>query len=231
MTYGLPLLAAAALACTAMPTTADAARSADRHVHGTADLVLAREGQRLTARFESPVFNLLGIEHAPQTPAQREAWQTVLTRLTSKEDPVLVPNRSARCALVGVSLSDPFADDAEHDEHDAEHEAHDEHAHDGEHEHESHEEHDGEHEHESHDEHDGEHEHEHESHDDHAGDDTDHGHTDLDVEYEFNCAQGDRLQEVEVRLFREFPGLERIDAIYIDNRKQVGATLGASSER
>jgi hypothetical protein len=156
-------------------------RSAEAHVHGTATLSLVRDGDSLTVRLETPVFNLTGFEHAPASQAQSQAWARVLQALREPGDRLLQPSRAARCSLVDVDIEDPFHGEAAPG---AEHAA-------------------------------GE----------------DHSHADLHASYRFVCDRPARLRAFEVTLFETFPGIERLDAVYLSRQRQTGGTLTASRPR
>jgi len=66
------------------------------HVHGTAELYVAVEGNNLTIEFRSPLANLLGFEHAPRTDAQRAAVKAMTAKLNKPETLFGVP-RAASC--------------------------------------------------------------------------------------------------------------------------------------
>ena len=119
-------------------SNSDVVRSAESHVHGGATLALALDGNQLIVELDSPLYNLLGFEHAPETEAQRRAVQDAESKL-SNADGMLGFNPEAGCepALMSedVHLFDGVEDhDDDHDDHnnhDNEHE--DEHAEDDDH--------------------------------------------------------------------------------------------------
>lgn len=202
-------------------------RSAKSHVHGIGKLSIVLDGAGLNMLLETPVFNLIGVEQAPATARERQAWAQALTTLREQGERLLRPNAAARCMLVDAELEDPFASDHAQQMQAAHHH---EHAHEPDH---------GEG-----DEHDEPAEPEPEpaapatdAHDAtaHAHDDPSHArapaHADLHVRYRFDCERAARLREIEVDLFAAFPGLERLDAIYLDRRRQTAATLTASDPR
>ena len=73
-----------------------AAHAADAHVHGTASLHVAVEGDRLTLEFASPLDNLVGFEHAPRNDKQKAAIQRMNERLREPER-LFVPTPEAAC--------------------------------------------------------------------------------------------------------------------------------------
>ena len=99
------------------------------HVHGTAELDVAKVGNELAIDFRSPAMNIVGFEHAPTTDAQRRALADVLEQLRSPEALFGVP-AAAGCevTLSRAERAGGHARDNEHGEH-GEHDEHD--GHDG----------------------------------------------------------------------------------------------------
>lgn len=62
--------------------------------------------------------------------------------------------------------------------------------------------------------------HDHESHDDEV-------HSEFDVHLAFYCANPGELRRVEIRLFEQFPGMERIQLQAITETRQIGGALTA----
>ncbi|HTQ76502.1 MAG TPA: DUF2796 domain-containing protein [Burkholderiales bacterium] len=54
-------------------------------------------------------------------------------------------------------------------------------------------------------------------------------HADLEAEFVFRCEVPERLRSVEVRLFRGFPNMQRIEAQLAGPKGQVAATLDSSN--
>ena len=78
----------------------------EAHVHGSATVLLAQDGNRLTLEFDSPLDNLLGFEHAPRTDKQKQAARALLD-LMQKPDTLLKLNADADCQLVSVKVNAP----------------------------------------------------------------------------------------------------------------------------
>ncbi len=70
----------------------------EAHVHGSATLLLAQDGSRLTLEFDSPLDNLLGFEHVPRSDKQKQAARALLD-LMQKPDSLLKLNAEADCQL------------------------------------------------------------------------------------------------------------------------------------
>ena len=155
------------------------------HVHGAAEIELAVEGSDVAVNFASPMYNLVGFEHAPRDAGDREAVAGARALL---DDPSNVVRLQADAACTVVELDVhwdmPTGGDEEH--------AHDEAAgHDAHHEHDAHDADDAhrEHEHDAHDADDAHHGDEHDAHDAHHDDehdvhDADAHHDDHDAHHE-----------------------------------------------
>ena len=57
------------------------------------------------------------------------------------------------------------------------------------------------------------------------------GHSDLHMAYEFECKNPEQLKEIEVRVFRQFPGFEKIDVQALFPSGQLGASLTPKKNR
>jgi len=104
-------------------------RSAESHVHGGAKLAIVSEGNNVTIEFETPIYNLLGFEYAPQTPTEKTRVIEAEKALSSPKN-LIKFNRHAKCAFQTptskVELFDDHADEDGHDEaHDEDHNEHD----------------------------------------------------------------------------------------------------------
>ncbi|WP_370277365.1 DUF2796 domain-containing protein [Pontibacterium sp.] len=122
-----------------------------------------------------------------------------------------------------------------HDDHHEEHASHEKHDdHDDHHAHKEHAKHDAhgkdEHDHAHHDKHDDHDDHhKHEEHAHHVGEEN--GHSDLSVHYYYQCSAPEKLNSLEVGLFKAFPALEKLNLQLITPRVQQGKTLTARSYR
>lgn len=79
------------------------------HVHGEAELNLVVDGQQLLVEFISPLENLLGFEHAPQTAEQKQAYQDLQQQLTDYRSLFTLTN--AECVQTEQHSEAPFADE------------------------------------------------------------------------------------------------------------------------
>lgn len=68
---------------------------------------------------------------------------------------------------------------------------------------------------------------------DHHGHDEEHqdrGHSEISAEYRFSCKNAKQLDSVSVDLMAQFPGIEKIDAMWITESKQGAVTLTSKNK-
>ena len=92
------ILAAFAALLAASPATAHGP-----HEHGAARLDVTVDGSTVSIDLESPLANALPFEHAPSTPAQREAVQNMAAAL-HRADKIFILPAAAQCRLKTVTL-------------------------------------------------------------------------------------------------------------------------------
>ena len=73
------------------------------HEHGAARLDVTVDGSTVSIDLESPLANALPFEHAPSTPAQREAVQNMADALY-RADKIFILPAAAQCRLKTVTL-------------------------------------------------------------------------------------------------------------------------------
>lgn len=113
-------------------------RHAASHQHGDANLAIVLEDKTLTLELETPLFNLTGFEHAPETEEEIAAVEAAEAKLKQPETLFLMKEQ-AECERADNDLEIHLGED-EHDDHD-EHEDTDEAHHDDDHD-DDHDEHD-----------------------------------------------------------------------------------------
>ncbi len=91
----------------------DDTRQLGSHVHGDAMLSLALDADVLVVELESPLYNLLGYEHAPETESQRKNLELVESML-SETKRLFALNGEAGCKAEPASDIHLFND---HDDH------------------------------------------------------------------------------------------------------------------
>ena len=97
-------LATAMLAGLAIPAAAQ--QNPTPHVHDAARLEVAVEENGFQIDFDSPLDNLLGFEHAPNTDQQRQVVKDMVARLQQADQLFVVP-AAAKCQLESVKLNAP----------------------------------------------------------------------------------------------------------------------------
>ena len=204
------LLSTTLLSTTLLATSFGAA-SQEAHVHGSAQMDVVQEGATVFVSLISPLADIIGFEHAPETEAQKQTMRSVYSLLQTQ---AMVTMSGQGCALTDSDIDLPGADET-HDDHDQE--GHDEH--DDDHDHEGHDEHDDDHDHEGHDEHDDDHDHE--GHDDHET------HGELSLTLTFQCDAPPT--GLTVNLFTHFPSVETITLNWISDKGQGAKKLSANS--
>jgi hypothetical protein len=91
--------------------------SADKHVHGEAELFIAIEGNQVLLELQSPADNIIGFEHAPVTQSQHEQLKTSFTKL--KDYTFIASFIGGVCQQVSSEVESPFKDN--HDSVEKEH--------------------------------------------------------------------------------------------------------------
>jgi len=115
-------------------TEASSVRSAQSHTHGDASLAMVLENAVITVELDTPLYNLLGFEHAAETAAQKAAVEKAETVL-SKGGPLFVFNSEAGCTIAAQTISVELDVDGhdDHEEDDHEEDGHHDDGHGGEH--------------------------------------------------------------------------------------------------
>ena len=108
-------------------------RSADSHTHGDAQLAIVLEAGMITIELDSPIYNILGFEHAPETDAQKASLKQAEYQLGRGGDFFII-NREAACKIIPmrqkIDLFETHHDEENHyDDHSDDH-GHDAHEND-----------------------------------------------------------------------------------------------------
>ncbi|MDO6467726.1 DUF2796 domain-containing protein [Neptunomonas phycophila] len=182
----------------------------EAHEHGKVALTLAIEAGNVEVSWRSPAVNLVGFEHQPKTPEEKQKVEQTLLNLKQGYEQIVLPE-SALCLLKEADIDTTLAAHTEghdHDDHDHDHEEHDDHDHDD---------HDHDHDHDEHD---------HEKHEGHDHDEHDHdGHADFSAKYTFECRHPEHLKQIEVNLMPSYPGIDEIRYQAITPAGQTGGSL------
>jgi hypothetical protein len=197
------------------------AQSAGTHVHGQAALEIAVDGGEVQVNLYSPLDNLLGFEHAPRTGGERETVRAMAAKLHQAES-LFVFTPSARCQLESANFHSATlppelltavpssgktgttgkSQDAAtgHRKGEASAPMPSPSA-----------------------------PHADEARDAHGTHGTHGAHAELEAAWVFRCSAPQALQELDVGLFRSFPGLRRLDVALAGPRKQSSARLTPQS--
>ena len=183
------------------PAQAEEKRHHEAHEHGVANLNIAVEGNNIYIEFASPAANIVGFEHHPRTHEQKDAVKDAVNKL-QKGDALFILSAKSASKLVKSSVDTDIDKDTEH--HSEEELAH------------SKEEHHG---------------HE-EKHDEDHGDAGKHErHSEFEARYQFACQKPGQLSQIEVMLFRAFPGIEHIEVQLLTETKQTAMELTAKKNK
>jgi len=178
-------------------------------VHGSAALAIVLEGNALTIELDSPLYNLMGFERAPETDEQVAALEAAEAAL-SQPGELFTLNAEAGCTPPTEEMDVHVMEGDHHGEH------HDDHGHD---EHAEHDE-DGPHDdHESHGDHDG-HDAEHDEHDEAHSE-----HSDVVISYEFTCESPDELRTFSTSMFDSFSNMTELEVVFLGPNTQKGFEL------
>ncbi len=106
---------AAGLACAALPASAEEHRQLGAHVHGHGRLDIAVDGKKVLIGLEVPGMDIVGFEHEPSTPEQKEVIPSAKAKLANALA-LFRPEPKAGCSLeqVKVSLEAGHEDEHEH---------------------------------------------------------------------------------------------------------------------
>lgn len=66
-------------------------------------------------------------------------------------------------------------------------------------------------------------------HHNHSAEHDEGGHSEISARYNFICNNPEKLDSISVLLFKQFPGIEKIDALWITETKQDAVSLTSSS--
>ena len=165
-----------------------ASMSADKHVHGEAELFIAIDGNQVLLELESPADNIIGFEHTPATQRQQKQLESGLVKLGSYLSIATFPE--ANCQQISAEVKSPFKDhheaEANEDGHDSTHKEH------------NHEEH-------SHKEHGHEKDHEKET-----------SHTEFHASYALQCSDAEKnIRTIDINAFKHFTGIKNITVNWV----------------
>lgn len=94
----------------------DGPRQHAAHEHGSAKLLLAKEGSELHMELSSPAMNLVGFEHKPANAQQRNKVRLAIDTLKAANKIFLLP-ASAECTLQKVTVETGLSTNEDHSAH------------------------------------------------------------------------------------------------------------------
>ena len=171
------------------------------HEHGVANLNVAIEGNNVYIEFFSPAANIVGFEHHPRTQKQKDAVRAAVKKMQEGHALFILPAGS-KSRLAKARVDTDI-------ENHADHLSESEYAHEGEEHHRKGDNHDR----------------EHNDADDHAR------HSEFTAEYHFVCKKPNKLSQIDVQLFRVFPGIEYIEVQLINETRQTAVELTARQNK
>ena len=182
--------------------------SLDAHVHGLSELTIAMDAKTIELQLISPAMNLVGFEHKASSKQDIAAVKQAELLLEQQDSLFLIAGGD--CEHLSTSIdSDGLLEAGAHEDQ----EKHDDH-----HDHEKHDDHDD---HEKHDDHG--------KHDDHSEHDQGETHSEMVASYSFTCKDTSKLSSIKVALFASFPGIHKVNTLWVTPSKQGSSMLSAKN--
>ena len=221
------------------------AESLDAHVHGLSELTIAMDAKTIELQLISPAMNLVGFEYKASSKQDIAAVKQAELLLEQKDSLFLIAGGDCEHLSTSIDSDDLLESDNHHDDHD-DHDKHNDHDdHEKHNDHDDHEKHDDHDDHEKHDDHDDHDKHnDHDDHDDHDkhNDNDDHGkhddhsehdqgetHSEMVASYSYSCKDTSKLSSIKVALFASFPGIQKINTLWVTPSKQGSSSLSAKN--
>lgn len=194
--------------------------SLDAHVHGLSELTIAMDTKTIELQLISPAMNLVGFEYKASSKQDIAAVKQAELLLEQQDSLFLIAggdceHLSTSIDSDGLLKAGAHEDQEKHDDH-HDHEKHDDH--------DDHEKHDDHHDHEKHDDHD-----DHGKHDDHSEHDQGETHSEMVASYSFTCKDTSKLSSIKVALFASFPGIHKVNTLWVTPSKQGSSMLSAKN--
>ena len=190
-----------------------AAQDLSAHQHGTGQLNLVVEGDRVAIELIAPGADIVGFEHKPSSDADRAAVAAAAESLAKGGD-LFAFTPGAGCSFDEAEVKSGLmaAADDDHDDH-----GHADHK-DDDHDHADHK--DGDHGHADHEDGD---------HGDHDGHDDDHA--EFRAHYHFTCTDPDALDGLDTTYFQRFPAAQELEVQAITPAGQIARELTPAASR
>jgi hypothetical protein len=182
--------------------------SLDAHVHGLSELTIAMDAKTIELQLISPAMNLVGFEY--KASSKQDIATVKQAELLLEQQDSLFLIAGGDCEHLSTSIdSDGLLEAGAHEDQ----EKHDDH-----HDHEKHDDHDD---HEKHDDHG--------KHDDHSEHDQGETHSEMVASYSFTCKDTSKLSSIKVALFAFFPGIHKVNTLWVTPSKQGSSMLSAKN--
>ena len=85
------------------------------HVHGIAKMQMVIAGKDVLIEVASPLFNVVGFEHKPNSAQQKKAFKQQVSAILKGD--LITLNAKAQCRIEPSDIDHPFADSHAHNEH------------------------------------------------------------------------------------------------------------------
>jgi hypothetical protein len=191
------------------------AESLDAHVHGLSELTIAMDAKTIELQLISPAMNLVGFEYKASSKQDIAAVKQAELLLEQKDSLFLIAGGGCQHLSTSIDSGDLLESDNHHDGHD-DHDKHNDHD-----DHEKHDDHDDHDDHEKHDDHG--------KHDDHSEHDQGDTHSEMVASYSYSCKDTSKLSSIKVALFASFPGVHKINTLWVTPSKQGSNMLSAKN--
>jgi hypothetical protein len=175
----------------------------DAHVHGLSELTIAMDGKSIELQLISPAMNLVGFEYKASSKQDIAAVKQAELLLEQHNSLFLMAGGDCEHLSTSIDSDDLLESDNHHDDHD-DHEKHDDHD-----------------DHEKHDDHG-----EHDDHSEHYQGET---HSEMVASYSYSCKDTSKLSSIKVALFASFPGIHKINTLWVTPSKQGSNMLSAKN--
>jgi len=188
------------------------AESLDAHVHGLSELTIAMDAKSIEIQLISPAMNLVGFEHKATSKQDIAAVKKAELILGQQDSLFLIAGGDCEHLSTSIDSGDLLESESHHEKHDD---------HDKYNDHDDHEKHDDHDDHEKHDDHG--------AHDDHSEHDQGETHSEMVASYSFNCKDTSKLSSIKVALFASFPGIHKVNTLWVTPSKQGSNMLSAKN--
>jgi hypothetical protein len=185
------------------------AESLDAHVHGLSELTIAMDAKTIELQLISPAMNLVGFEYKASSKQDIAAVKQAELLLEQKDSLFLIAGGGCQHLSTSIDSGDLLESDNHHDDHD-DHDKHDDH--------DDHEKHDDHYDQDKHDDHD-----------DHSEHDQGETHSEVVASYSYSCKDTSKLSSIKVALFASFPGIQKINTLWVTPSKQGSSSLSAKN--